>query len=89
MYIPSSDGWHLPLLQSNVQLLEDVPPCRPPTVALYLPGGKKYFSMKHSKRAGSYGQVSGKVSLSMWYTVTVVVHLAVCGLQMTFSDLSI
>jgi len=39
--------------------------------------------MKHSKRAGSYGQVSGESPLNMWYTVTVVVHLAMCGLQMT------
>ena len=25
VYVPSSEGWHLLLLQSNVQLLEDVP----------------------------------------------------------------
>ena len=43
--VPLSDGWHLPLLQSNVQLLEDVPPGTQYIVVSRLPGGKEQFSV--------------------------------------------
>ena len=41
--VPSFDGWHLPLLQSNILLLEDVPPGRLCTVVLHQSGGEEQF----------------------------------------------
>ena len=70
-------------MQSNVQLLEDVPPGRQCTVVSHLPGGKKILHYETLQKSRKLWSGVGKVSLSMWYTVTVVVHLAVCGLQMT------
>ena len=43
MYLHLMVDMHLPLMQSNVQLLEDVPPGRQCTVVSHLPGGKKKF----------------------------------------------